>query len=162
MAPLTQQAPDLREAVASGAGLRRPRPPAPAGPARPMADPCCRERSPALPTRCQRAPRRPNRRRGGGDAALEPGPDRRPDQPPEDAQAPDVRPGPASSAGPTLPPHGLTRQGSPTTPSLCLHSQGGLDLPHQMRPRTRVMLQNRLQPSYRMARWLSALLNPCG
>jgi Transposase len=89
--------------------------PAPAGPARTMAETRRHKRPPALSALCRRAPGGHGRRRGGGDAALEPGTDRRAHQPPEDAEGPDGRLGTARSAGATLPPGGLTGQGSLTT-----------------------------------------------
>jgi hypothetical protein len=75
------------------------------------------ERLPALPALCQRTARGLCRRPGGGDAALESGTDRRAHQSPEDAEAPDVWPRTARSAGPTRFVGGMMRIGSSTMPA---------------------------------------------
>ncbi len=82
-----------------------------------MADACRPERAHALPALCQRTPRGRGRRPGGRDAAMESGTDRRPDQSPEEADAPEVWPGAARSSGPTLPPGGMLSAWSSTPPA---------------------------------------------
>ena len=89
-------------------GLCLPYPRALAGTARTMADTRSPERPHALPTLCQRAPGGHGRHPSGSHTVVESGTDRKPDQSPEDAEAPDVWPGTPRSAGPTLPIGGMT------------------------------------------------------
>jgi hypothetical protein len=89
-------------------GLCLPYPPALAGTARTMADTRSPERPHALPALCQRAPGGHGRHPSGSHTVVESGTDRKPDQSPEDAEAPDVWPGTPRSAGPTLPIGGMT------------------------------------------------------
>jgi hypothetical protein len=101
-----------------------------------------RERPRAIPALCRRAPRACCRRPGGRGAAMESGTGRKAHQSPEDAHALDVWPGTARSAGPTLPPGGITRPWSSTTLRSRLHSHGLFDLRHQHWPRGRFNVQN--------------------
>ncbi len=90
---------------------------------------------PPLRALCQRTPRGLCRGQGRREAALESRTHRRADQPPEDAEAPAVWPSPARPAGPTVPPGGMTRHGSSTTPGPRRPSHRFFDRHHQKRPR---------------------------